>query len=42
MYRWWWGKASLDLEGAKKRAAVAAAELDIEGSIGEKEEMLMG
>ena len=33
----WWEQAGLDLEGGKKRAAVTAADLYEEDSIGEEE-----
>ena len=39
VYRRWWEQAGLDLEGAKKKAAVAAAELDREETLGEEEGM---
>ena len=37
MSRRWWGKAGINLEGAKKRAAEAAAELEPDLDSGEEE-----
>ena len=37
MSQQWWEQAGLDLEGAKKRAAAATADLDGKESIGEEE-----
>ena len=37
--RRWWEQADLDLEGGNKRVAEAAADSDVEESIGEEEGM---